>query len=111
MTRITRPRIHHTDDIRFIVNTAALNNYQHILSAIPRSLLPHSFAVLDQVALRAAAAAQIRDRNNDSDDEVAVPLDDTGLGESSRTVLADPAFPRGGTRARKQLLKPVPTTL
>ncbi|KAJ6614497.1 hypothetical protein B0H10DRAFT_1764924, partial [Mycena sp. CBHHK59/15] len=61
MTRITRPRIRHTDDIRFIVNTTALHNYRQISSAIPRSLLPHSFTVPDQVALRAAAAAQIRD--------------------------------------------------
>ncbi|KAJ7670499.1 hypothetical protein B0H14DRAFT_2254046, partial [Mycena olivaceomarginata] len=48
VTRITRPRIRHTDDVRFVVNTTALHNYRQISSAIPRSLSRHSFAVPDQ---------------------------------------------------------------
>lgn len=113
MTRITRPRIRHTDDVRFVVNTTALHNYRQISSAIPRSLSRHSFAVPDQTALRAAAAAQIRDRNEDDDDEDDATLDDSGLAEA-RTVLGDPAFSRGGlggSRARKQPQKQLPTAL
>ncbi|KAJ7674196.1 hypothetical protein B0H17DRAFT_844481, partial [Mycena rosella] len=61
MTRITRPRIWHTNNLRFIVNTSSLHNYRQISKAIPASLEAYSFTVSDQVALRAAASAQIRD--------------------------------------------------
>ncbi|KAJ7790261.1 hypothetical protein B0H14DRAFT_2167684, partial [Mycena olivaceomarginata] len=60
-TTITRARIRHTDDSRFILNTTALHNYRQIASAIPPSIPAHSFTVPDQCALRASAAAQIRD--------------------------------------------------
>ncbi|KAJ7494096.1 hypothetical protein FB451DRAFT_1011998, partial [Mycena latifolia] len=55
-TTITRVRIKHADDIRFVVNMASLHNYRQIRAAVPASLRPHSFTVPDQTALRIAAA-------------------------------------------------------
>ncbi|KAJ7118420.1 hypothetical protein C8R43DRAFT_1099217 [Mycena crocata] len=134
-TSITRPRIKHTDDIHFIVNTASLHNYQQILSAIPTSLSPHSFTVADQTSLRLAAAVQIREKNSEDGagvDELIRPLteldvlgpevengpahDENPDGEIETptiTVLENPIFSRVGTsRARtSQPLKQAPSTL
>ncbi|KAJ6626754.1 hypothetical protein B0H10DRAFT_2161530 [Mycena sp. CBHHK59/15] len=112
MTWITRTRIAHTNDSHFIVNTASLHNYREISLAIPRSLKPHSFTVPDQSALRAAASAQIRDKNADEEEGGGAvdELDPTELGLGS-TVLNGPAFSRVGARPRKQPPKQIPTTL
>ncbi|KAJ7069017.1 hypothetical protein B0H15DRAFT_807270 [Mycena belliarum] len=73
-TSITRARIHHSDDHRFIVNLASLHNYRQISSAIPASVGKHVFTVEDAVGLRASAAAQIRDKiAGNSDDPMSLP--------------------------------------
>ncbi|KAJ7476792.1 hypothetical protein FB451DRAFT_1461207 [Mycena latifolia] len=68
-TKTTRARIRHSDDDHFIVNTASLHNYHQISSAIPSSIAVHSFTVEDQAALRASAAAQIRDKGAGNADD------------------------------------------
>ncbi|KAJ6578993.1 hypothetical protein B0H10DRAFT_2443555 [Mycena sp. CBHHK59/15] len=72
-TSITRARIRHSDDDRFIVNMTSLHNYRQISSAIPASVGIHSFIVPDQTALRLSAAAQIRDKiPGNSDDPMSL---------------------------------------
>ncbi|KAJ7017720.1 hypothetical protein C8F04DRAFT_1332361 [Mycena alexandri] len=139
-TSITRARVQHTDDDRFILNTSSLHNYRHIALAIPRSLTSHSFTVPDEVSLRRSAAAQIRDKiaGGDADDpmslvptlsdlptvppvEIAMGLDDQpaegeleSIPAAPMPVILDaPVFSRVGAnaRSRQQQLKPIPTTL
>ncbi|KAJ7315199.1 hypothetical protein DFH08DRAFT_820801 [Mycena albidolilacea] len=99
-TTITRARIRHTDDSQFILNTTALHNYRQIASAIPPSIPAHSFTVPDQCALRASAAAQIRDKiaggGGDSDDPMSrisipeEPLQEPDQAQPDVEMLADP---------------------
>ncbi|KAJ6583645.1 hypothetical protein B0H10DRAFT_2198263 [Mycena sp. CBHHK59/15] len=139
-TTITRARIKHTDNTRFIVNMASLHNYRQILAAIPAYLHPHSFTVPDQDALRVAAAVQIREKNCDegANDLICPPTSDPVVPEHGNdtgqdadeipdgeiesqpifiavepTVLENPVFSRVGVpRARKPPpLKQAPTTL
>lgn len=100
VTTITRARIRHTDDSRFILNTTALHNYRQIASAIPPSIPAHSFTVPDQCALRASAAAQIRDKiaggGGDSDDPMSrisipeEPPQEPDQAQPDVEMLADP---------------------
>ncbi|KAJ6632326.1 hypothetical protein B0H10DRAFT_1901751 [Mycena sp. CBHHK59/15] len=139
-TSITRARICHSDDDRFIVNMAALHNYHQISSAIPASVGVHSFTVQDQTALRISAAAQIRDKiPGNTDDPMSLAsqaaeseprppgvtencagpdeehTDDLELGRAAEAaaVLEAPVFSRvgAGVRARNQQLRQAPTTL
>ncbi|KAJ7112256.1 hypothetical protein C8R44DRAFT_833171 [Mycena epipterygia] len=122
-TSITRARIRHSDEDRFIVNMASLHNYRQISSALPISLEAHSFTVEDQAALRVSAAAQIRDKiDGHSDSEMVAEEPNGGPAGSeleprpaAETVAAlnAPVFSRvgAGARARKQQSKEVPTTL
>ncbi|KAJ7887003.1 hypothetical protein B0H14DRAFT_2562962 [Mycena olivaceomarginata] len=99
-TTITRARIRHTDDSRFILNTTALHNYRQIASAIPPSIPAHLFTVPDQCALRASAAAQIRDKiaggGGDSDDPMSrisipeEPPQEPDQAQPDVEMLADP---------------------
>ncbi|KAJ6622345.1 hypothetical protein B0H10DRAFT_2342221 [Mycena sp. CBHHK59/15] len=86
-TTITRARIKHTDNTRFIVNMASLHNYRQILAAIPTYLHPHSFTVPDQDALRVAAAVQIREKNCDegANDLICPPTSDPVVPNTAMT--------------------------
>ncbi len=86
----------HADDERFIVNTTSLRNYRQIASAIPVSILAHKFTANDLAALRASAAAQIRDKIADGlpDNPMSLvsPIDEPqpGVIPSNVEIRADP---------------------
>ncbi|KAJ6501774.1 hypothetical protein DFH09DRAFT_1051553 [Mycena vulgaris] len=112
--------IKHTDDHRFVLNTCSLHNYHQIASATPIALRLPSFSVEDQPALRAAAAARIREKGTGEEEpdlEPLLTLDSTEEQASTETnpiphqstTLANPAFSR--IRPPRARLQPPPPTI
>lgn len=122
LTSRSRAIIKHSDSSHFVVNIQSLHNYRQIQAATPAHLCKYSHRVSDQQNLRAAAAAQIRNKAETalaSEDVVAADggnAEDDGpeaSGIDPRSPfdrLADAIFKPTASR-KKQAASKVPETL
>lgn len=69
LTSQSRMVLEHTNQTRFVLNTASLHNHKHITSALPIPLRHYSFKINDVALLRRTAAASLRDRKQQQIEE------------------------------------------
>lgn len=121
VTSRSRAVIRHSDSTHFIVNTQSFHNYRQIQEATPANLRNYSHRISDQRNLRAAAAAQIRNKAETalaSEDVIAADgnVEDEGSvlsttdSRSPFDRLADAIFKPTASR-RRQIANKVPDTL